>query len=71
MDTGEMIINREGDLIPMWCQCGCEGINQFGEPNGCSDELVTSEEFRNQIEEPLYELNADGIYEWIPREEDE
>ena len=67
----EMIINREGDLIPLWCECGCEGINQFGDPNGHSDDLVTSEEFRNQIEEPLYELNADGIYEWIPREEDE
>ena len=67
----EMIINREGNLIPLWCECGCEGINQFGDPNGHSDDLVTSEEFRNQIEEPLYELNADGIYEWIPREEDE
>ena len=67
----EMIINREGDLIPLWCECGCEGINQFGDPNGHSDDLVTSEEFRNQIEEPLYELNADVIYEWIPREEDE
>ena len=68
--TDTMLINKNGKLIPIYCDCGCNGINQFGDPNGHSDDLVTSEEFVNQIEEPLYEINSDGFYQWIPRDEE-
>ena len=67
-----MLIDRNGKLIPIDCGCGCNGINRWEIPNGCSDLTVTSDESERQYEPPytpLYEVNSDGYWEWVPQEE--